>query len=106
MGRGLASALVTKGYVIFTETIHDPEGMEAYSEMAATTLAGTPVRPLVVARDHEVLEGEWPATQTVVLEFESVEAARAWYTSDAYQAAVKLRQAAADSNAVILSGLD
>jgi uncharacterized protein (DUF1330 family) len=39
-----------------------------------------------------------------VLEFESVDAARAWYESDAYQNAAKLRQAAADCNAVIISG--
>jgi uncharacterized protein (DUF1330 family) len=39
-----------------------------------------------------------------VLEFESVDAARAWYESDAYQEAAKLRQAAADCNAVIVSG--
>jgi uncharacterized protein (DUF1330 family) len=53
----------------------------------------------------EVLEGEWHGTQTVLLEFESVDAARDWYYSDDYQAAVKLRQAAADCNGVILSGI-
>ena len=42
--------------------------------------------------------------QTVVMEFESVEAAKAWYYSDAYQAAAKLRQAAANCNAVIIPG--
>jgi len=42
------------------------------------------------------------ATQTVVLEFDSVDAARAWYTSDAYPAAAKPRHAAAESFAVIL----
>jgi uncharacterized protein (DUF1330 family) len=41
-----------------------------------------------------------------VLEFESVEAARDWYTSAAYQAALPLRQAAADCNAVIISGFE
>jgi uncharacterized protein (DUF1330 family) len=40
----------------------------------------------------------------VVLEFESVDAARAWYGSEAYQKAAKLRHAAADCNAVIISG--
>jgi uncharacterized protein (DUF1330 family) len=39
-----------------------------------------------------------------VLEFESVDAARAWYESEPYQKAAKLRQAAADCNVVILSG--
>ena len=49
----------------------------------------------------EQLEGEWHGTQTVLLEFESVEAASEWYYSDAYQEAAKLRQAAADCNGVI-----
>ncbi|WP_423229029.1 DUF1330 domain-containing protein [Staphylococcus capitis] len=39
-----------------------------------------------------------------MLEFESVEAAQSWYDSDAYRAARELRRAAADTNAVILSG--
>ncbi len=52
-----------------------------------------------------VLEGDWHGPQTVVLEFESVEAAREWYNSEAYQEAAKLRQAAADCNGVIVSGL-
>jgi uncharacterized protein (DUF1330 family) len=52
-----------------------------------------------------VVEGTWHGNQTVLLEFESVDAARAWYESEAYQKAVKLRQAAADCNVVILSGI-
>ena len=92
-----------KGYIIFTETIHDPEAMKVYSEAAGKALGGGPV-PLAVDRAPEVLEGEWPATQTVLLEFESPEAARAWYESDAYQAAVPLRQAAADTDVAILHG--
>ena len=45
------------------------------------------------------------APRPSLLEFESVEAAREWYYSDAYQEAAKLRQAAADCNGVIVSGL-
>jgi uncharacterized protein (DUF1330 family) len=96
---------VSKGYLVLTEAVRDPEGMRAYGQAAAPTLDEHGATVLVVDRRPEVLEGEWPATQTVVLEFESVDAARAWYTSGAYQAAAKLRHAAADSNAVILSGL-
>jgi uncharacterized protein (DUF1330 family) len=92
-----------KGYVIFKETIHDPEAMKAYSETAAKAIGGGP-KVLAVDGEPQVLEGEWPATQTVVLEFESVEAAKDWYESDAYQAAVPLRQAAADTDVVIING--
>jgi uncharacterized protein (DUF1330 family) len=61
---------------------------------------------LAVDQEPDVLEGEWHGDQTVVLEFESVDAARDWYTSAAYQAALPLRQAAADTNVVILSGFE
>ena len=47
----------------------------------------------------------WHGTQTVLLEFESVDAAREWYNSDAYQEAAKLRQGAAECNGAILHGL-
>jgi uncharacterized protein (DUF1330 family) len=93
-----------KGYFILTEVIRDREGMNAYGQAARPTLADSRASVLVVDSQPEILEGEWPADQTVVLEFESVEAARAWYTSDAYQAAAKLRHAAADANAIIVSG--
>lgn len=97
---------MAKGYVILTELIHDPEGMRAYGQASLPSLAEGGAKVLVVDRQPEVLEGEWPATQTVVLEFESVEAARAWYRSDTYQAAAKLRQASADCDAVIVSGFE
>jgi uncharacterized protein (DUF1330 family) len=87
-----------KGYVILTEAIKDPEGMKAYAQAAGAAMGG--VNILAVDTAPKVVEGD----QTVVLEFESVDAARAWYESDAYQKAAKLRQAAADCNAVILSG--
>ena len=59
----------------------------------------------MVDQQPQVLEGNWHGNQTVILEFESVEAARAWYDSDVYQEAKLLRQAAADTNAVIVVGV-
>jgi uncharacterized protein (DUF1330 family) len=91
-----------KGYVILTEDIKDPAGMAAYGKLAQQAMAGSTV--LSVDQKPHVMEGEWHDSQTVVLEFESVDAARAWYESDAYQKAAKVRQSAADCNAVIVSG--
>jgi uncharacterized protein (DUF1330 family) len=92
-----------KGYILITEDVHDPAGMAEYGKVASQAMAGATL--LSFDQKAEVLEGEWHGTQTVLLEFDSVEAAREWYNSDAYQAAAKLRQAAADCNGVILSGL-
>lgn len=94
-----------KAYIIVSEAIHDAEGMKAYGEAAAPTIAEHDVSVLAVDRQVEALEGEWHGDQTVLLEFESVEAARRWYESEGYRAARKLRQAAADSDVVIITGL-
>ena len=91
-----------KGYVIITEDIKDPAGMAEYGKLASQTMANATV--LAFGPPAETLEGQWHGTQTVLLEFESVEAAKEWYYSDAYQEALKLRQAAADSNGIIVSG--
>ncbi|MEX7468898.1 DUF1330 domain-containing protein [Mycobacterium adipatum] len=91
-----------KGYVIITEDIKDPAGMAEYGKLASKAMTGATV--LGFGPAVETLEGQWHGTQTVLLEFESVEAAKQWYHSDEYQAAAKLRQAAADCNGVIISG--
>jgi uncharacterized protein (DUF1330 family) len=92
-----------KGYIIITEDVKDPAVMAEYGKMASQAMAGSTL--LSFDQKPEVLEGEWHGSQTVMLEFESVEAAREWYHSEAYQKAAKLRQAAADCNGVIVSGL-
>jgi uncharacterized protein (DUF1330 family) len=94
---------VAKGYILLTEDAKDPAGMAEYAKLAGKAMAGSTL--LSFDSKPEVLEGEWHGTQTVLLEFESVEAAREWYNSDAYQEAAKLRQAAAECNGVILHGL-
>jgi uncharacterized protein (DUF1330 family) len=91
-----------KGYVILTEDVKDPAGMAEYAKLAGQAMAGATI--LSVDQKPQVVEGSWHGSQTIVLEFESVDAARAWYESDAYQKAAKVRQGAADCNVVILSG--
>ncbi|MFD4876144.1 DUF1330 domain-containing protein [Streptomyces sp. NPDC058420] len=95
-----------KGYVILTESIKDPAGMDAYGRAAGPSMAEGGASVLAVDGQPHVLEGEWHGDRTVVLEFESVEAARAWYASETYGRAKALRQAAADTNAVIVAGFE
>jgi len=94
---------VPKAYVIFTEAIHDPDGMRAYEVASTAPIVESGARVLAVDAGH-TLEGAWHGDRTVLLEFPSVEAAHAWYDSAAYQAAAPLRQAAATTHAVILTG--
>lgn len=96
---------MSKGYVIFTEDIRDDAGIGAYARKAVPTIAQAGGRIIVADDTPELIEGSWHGKRTVVLEFDSVEAARSWYTSAEYQDVVGLRHAAAESNAVIVAGL-
>jgi uncharacterized protein (DUF1330 family) len=57
-----------------------------------------------IDEDVDIVEGSWPFTRTVIIEFPSKELARAWYDSDDYQAVVGLRHRSTTSNLVMVSG--
>jgi len=97
---------MAKGYAIFTEVIHDQSRYDGYVQKALPTILQVGGRPIVVHDDPEVIEGQWHGTRTVVLEFDSVEAARNWYNSPEYQAVAGERHASADANAVIVGGFE
>jgi uncharacterized protein (DUF1330 family) len=63
-----------RGYIILTEAIKDPDGMKAYAQAAAGAMSGVTI--LAVDSAPTVIEGTRHGDQTVVLEFESVDAAR------------------------------
>jgi uncharacterized protein (DUF1330 family) len=95
-----------KGYVIFTEDIHDQAQIDAYAQQAVPTILQAGGKILVVDDAPEQIEGSWHGTRTVVVEFESVEAARNWYTSAEYQEVAPQRHAAADNKAAIVAGFE
>jgi uncharacterized protein (DUF1330 family) len=105
-GRPDEGGTMAKGYVIFMEHIRDEAGMVAYGQKVGGSMSEAGGKVLAIDKHPEVLEGEWHGTQTVVLEFESVDKARAWYQSSTYQAAIPLRQAAADANVAIVAGFE
>ena len=97
---------MSKGYVIFTEgPIRDQGSMDEYGQKSFPSMMQAGGR-LLIADDGQVLEGEWPAARTVIIEFDSVDAARAWYESPEYEAAIPLRQAAADTNVILVEGFE
>jgi uncharacterized protein (DUF1330 family) len=72
-------------YVIFTlEKTLDKLELDAYAKDVAETLAGHEVKVLALYGPHEDLEGS-STKGAVVLEFPSIEAAKAWYNSGPYR---------------------
>jgi uncharacterized protein (DUF1330 family) len=95
-----------KAYVIFyVKSVSDLAGLEEYRRRAGPALqkAGGTFR--IRRGRFEVLEGE-PILGVVMLEFPSMEQARAWYDSAEYQEPLKLRLASSTSQAVLCEGLE
>ena len=92
-------------YVIFIrERTLDPSELEAYAKAAGPSLEGLPIKFLAAYGRQEVLEG--PAPEGVAIaEFPSVEEARQWYESPAYQAAVQHRFKGAIYRGLIVEGV-
>ena len=83
--------------------MRNSEEYERYREKSRPVNASHPLKPLALSGKHEVLEG--PAIEgAVILEFPTIEAARNYYHSPAYQEAVKHRFLAADYRAFIVEG--
>lgn len=88
-----APAVQRPGYMIVLTQNVDPAGMRDYARAAVPLLLEFKGRLLFATPEgkNEVLEGA-PFTPSVrVFEFPNVEAARGYYTSDEYQAAIPLR---------------
>ncbi|WP_408871964.1 DUF1330 domain-containing protein [Gluconacetobacter tumulicola] len=92
-------------YIVFTrESTSDQAELDAYSQTVAPTFEGHPLKVLAAYGAQEVLEGTAPEG-VVILEFPTVEAARAWYDSPAYQTVVQHRWKGASYRVVIVQGV-
>ena len=92
-------------YIVAQVTVHDPAEYGKY--VAGFMEAFTPFegRVLAAADEREVIEGEWPSkTRTVVLEFPTIDHAKRWYNSPAYQKIAQHRFKGAKSNIVLIEG--
>lgn len=94
---------MAKGYVIARVDVSNPEAYARYAAAATRAIADHGGKALARGGRFEALEGKARA-RNVVLEFESYEAARAYYHSAQYQAARALREGAAEAELVLVEG--
>jgi uncharacterized protein (DUF1330 family) len=93
-------------YVIAIVTeAHDDEALADYRRRNSAAVAAHGGRFLVRGGAMEVLEGDWAPLRVVVTEFDDVEAARRWYESDEYQAAIPIRQGASTTGIIVVEGV-
>lgn len=91
-------------YIIVQVSVNDPQRYENYKSMVPPTLEPYGGRFLVRGGAVENLEGSWNPVRIVVIEFDSVESAKAWWSSDEYAEAKALRQATADTEMIVVQG--
>jgi uncharacterized protein (DUF1330 family) len=92
-------------YIIVDVEIHNPEAYEPYKKMALEVATQYGGRYLARGGAIEVREGDWHPKRFVIIEFPSVDAARAFYDSPEYAPALAIRKANATSSLIIAEGL-
>jgi uncharacterized protein (DUF1330 family) len=100
-----AAAVASKAYVIAEITVTDAEAYKRYAVLVppiATKFGG---KFLVRGGQTVAVEGEPPAARIVVIEFDSLVAARAFEESQDYQAIAPLRRQAARSRVFLAEGV-
>src|SRR5678816_3120956 len=71
-------------YIIVDINISDPVAYARYRELAPPSITAYGGRYLARGGATEALEGDWRPSRLVVLEFDSMERARDWWSSPEY----------------------
>ncbi|MCA8928928.1 MAG: DUF1330 domain-containing protein [Alphaproteobacteria bacterium] len=91
-------------YVIARVNVTDPDQYAKYRAVTPGCIAAFGGEFVVRGGAMETLEGPQEDRRMVVIRFDSMEKARAFYESEAYQAAIQLRQPASEAQLVLLEG--
>jgi uncharacterized protein (DUF1330 family) len=93
-------------YIVVEVEVHDPQRYENYKAMVPASLETYGGRFLVRGGKVETLEGDWAPKRFVIVEFPSVEKAKAWWASTEYAQAKALRQATAKTQMIVVEGVE
>lgn len=93
-----------KAYQIGHIRVHDREAFEEFRKLSGTAIADHGGRVLVRNPDADHREGNLRGT-VMVVEFDDMATARRFYESDAYTAARRVRERAADTDLLLVEGV-
>jgi uncharacterized protein (DUF1330 family) len=97
---------VPKGYFFVELEIADPAAYEAYRTAVPDIISAYGGRILVRGGDAQPLDGTVPHRRRVIVEFDSPEAVKTFYNSDAYQAVLPIRLSASNGFVCLLTGME
>jgi len=91
-------------YIVAIIDEHDAASFEEYRRQALPVVAAYGGRSLLEGTRHEKLEGAWAPKRVVVIEFPSLESAKAFHASPEYAGPKALRLRAADTDMLLFEG--
>jgi uncharacterized protein (DUF1330 family) len=91
-------------YILAEVNVTNPAGYEAYRPLAGASVAQYGGRFVVRGGKAELIEGTQEPARLVVIEFPDAAAAKRWYSSPEYQAALKIRLANSTGRVVLVEG--
>jgi uncharacterized protein (DUF1330 family) len=92
-------------YIILNIEVTDPERFAEYVRTGAPTLAQYGGRYLARGGRAEKLEGGLEPKRVVVIAFDTVDRARAWWSSNEYAGPKAIRQSAALTDTILVEGV-
>ena len=93
-------------YMIVRANVTDPDQYAQYMKLTPAILEEYGGSFVVRGGEKHVLEGPEAPERIVLLKFPDVETAKRMYDSDEYQAAVKVREGAAEASFIVMEGLE
>lgn len=90
--------------ILIRDRMRDAEAFGLYSELARAARPDAGMTRLVAYGAAETLEGS-PADGVVILQFDDMAAAKAWYGSPQYSAARQVRHQSADYRVILVEGV-
>ena len=93
-------------YIVVEVEVHDMDRYEKYKSMVPPSLAAFGGRFLIRGGKVQTLEGVWTPQRFVMVEFPSLEKAKAWWNSTEYAEAKALRQATANTQMIVVEGVE
>ncbi|MCY3979523.1 MAG: DUF1330 domain-containing protein [Chloroflexi bacterium] len=92
-------------YLLVRAKVTDMEQYAEYMKLTPAIVENYGGEFLIRGGDKVILEGPDAPERIVLLRFDSIEAVRRMYNSDEYQAAIKLRENAAQASFIVMEGV-
>jgi len=97
---------VVTAFLISDVTVRDADAFQLYRTRAAASIVQHGGKYLARGGEIEPLEGTWGPRTIIIVEFPTIEQARAWYRSPEYASALDVRDKALSRNLILVDGIN